>query len=166
MLLKNCYKKVFTGFLFFISLFITSISCDSTEPPTSISLTLKIEDVSCTEAWLQFSSTNIQMPNNISLLINGSVAKTFSLSTQDSLLYIDSLLPNQNYSFQVSSIPQSGWQNPASSNKITATTLDTTSHNFSWQTFTFGEHSSSMLNDVAIIDENNIWTVGDIYLND
>jgi hypothetical protein len=33
MLLKNCYKKVLTGFLFFISLFITSISCDSTEPP-------------------------------------------------------------------------------------------------------------------------------------
>jgi len=32
MLLKNCYKKVLTGFLFFISLFITSISCDSTEP--------------------------------------------------------------------------------------------------------------------------------------
>jgi len=32
MLLKNNYKKVFTGFLFFISLFIISISCDSTEP--------------------------------------------------------------------------------------------------------------------------------------
>lgn len=31
MLLKNCYK-VLTGFLFFISLFIISISCDSTEP--------------------------------------------------------------------------------------------------------------------------------------
>jgi hypothetical protein len=32
MLLKNCYKKVLTGFLFFISLLIISISCDSTEP--------------------------------------------------------------------------------------------------------------------------------------
>lgn len=43
---------------------------------------------------------------------------------------------------------------------------DTTSHNFNWQTWTFGEHSSSVLNDVAIIDENNIWAVGEIYLND
>ena len=43
---------------------------------------------------------------------------------------------------------------------------DTTSHNFSWQTWTFGEHSSSRLNDVAIISENNIWAVGEIYLND
>jgi hypothetical protein len=32
MLLNICYKKVLTGFLFFISLFVISISCDSTEP--------------------------------------------------------------------------------------------------------------------------------------
>ena len=43
---------------------------------------------------------------------------------------------------------------------------DTTSHNFTFQTWTFGEHSSSVLYDVAIIDENNIWSVGEIYLND
>jgi hypothetical protein len=43
---------------------------------------------------------------------------------------------------------------------------DTTSHNFTWQTWTFGEHSSSVLNDVTIIDENNIWAVGEIYMND
>ncbi len=44
--------------------------------------------------------------------------------------------------------------------------MDTTSHNFSWQTFSLGEHSSSILYDVAIIDENNIWAVGEIYMND
>ncbi len=44
--------------------------------------------------------------------------------------------------------------------------MDTTSHNFTWQTFTFGEHSTSTLYDVAIIDENNIWAVGEIYMND
>ena len=41
---------------------------------------------------------------------------------------------------------------------------DTTSHNFSWQTFTFGgEHGSSVLQDVAIINENDIWAVGEIH---
>ena len=44
--------------------------------------------------------------------------------------------------------------------------VDTTSHNFTWQNWTFGEHSSSVIYDVAIIDENNIWAVGEIYLND
>jgi len=43
---------------------------------------------------------------------------------------------------------------------------DTTSHNFSFETFTFGEHSSSSLNDVALINDNNIWAVGEIYMND
>ena len=45
--------------------------------------------------------------------------------------------------------------------------MDTTSHNYTWQTFTFGgDAGSSSLNDVAIIDENNIWAVGEIYFKD
>jgi hypothetical protein len=44
--------------------------------------------------------------------------------------------------------------------------VDTTSHNFTFQTWAFGEHSSSVLYDVAIVDENNIWACGEIYMND
>jgi hypothetical protein len=44
--------------------------------------------------------------------------------------------------------------------------VDTTSHNFIFQTWMFGEHSSSVLHDVAIISENSIYVVGEIYLND
>ena len=45
--------------------------------------------------------------------------------------------------------------------------MDTTSHNFTWQTFTFGGQAGSCtLYDVAIIDENDIWAVGEIYLLD
>jgi hypothetical protein len=44
--------------------------------------------------------------------------------------------------------------------------MDTTSHNFTWQSWEFGECSNSVLYDVAIIDENNIWAVGEIYMRD
>lgn len=44
------------------------------------------------------------------------------------------------------------------------TKADTTSHNFVFQIDTLGEGNSSLLNDVFIIDENNIWAVGEIYL--
>ncbi|GAB6283729.1 MAG: hypothetical protein STSR0008_25320 [Ignavibacterium sp.] len=45
--------------------------------------------------------------------------------------------------------------------------MDTTSHNFSFETWTFGgEAGSSVLYDVAIIDENNIWAVGEIRISD
>ncbi len=168
MLFINSFKKILIGFLFFILLFIISISCDSTEPPSNQSLALKLEDVGCTEAWLQLNTNNIQLPATINLLKNNSVTQTFSLSTKDSLLYIDSLLPKQNYSFQVSSIPHSGGQNLASSNKVPVTTLGTTSHIFTFQTFSIGDAGagSSLLYDVAIINENDIWAVGEIYMND
>jgi hypothetical protein len=43
---------------------------------------------------------------------------------------------------------------------------DTTIHEFSWQTWTFGELGSSHFRDVAIVDENNIWAVGEITVYD
>lgn len=160
-------RLLFVPLSVLISLLI--FSCNTTEPPINQTLSLKLEDVSCTEAWIQFSSTNIQIPNNISLLVNGSIRKTFTLSSQDSLLYIDSLLPNQNYTLQVSSIqPATGGQESSIfSNELSVTTMDTTSHNFTWQTFTFGGTAgSSTLYDVAIINENDIWAVGEIYVAD
>jgi hypothetical protein len=155
LLLVSCFSAL---------LFLFTISCDSNEPPTNTTLSLTLEDVSCTEAWLQLTTNNIQLPATINLLKNNSVTQTFCLSTQDSLLYIDSLLPNQSYKFKV--VLNTANNPQPTTNEVLAQTLDTTSHNFTWQTFEFGQHSSSILYDVAIIDENNIWAVGRIYLND
>jgi hypothetical protein len=41
--------------------------------------------------------------------------------------------------------------------------IDTTSHDFVWQIDTLGDRSS-ILFDVAVIDENNIWAVGEIFI--
>ncbi|HMN50022.1 MAG TPA: glucosyl transferase [Ignavibacteriaceae bacterium] len=147
------------------------ISCNTTEPPGNQTLTIKLEDVSCTEAWIQLTTNNLQLPTTINILKNNTVAQTFSLSTQDTLLYIDSLLPNQTYKFKVvlTNNPQpTSYPQPPTSNEVSVTTMDTTSHNFTWQTFTFGDAGagSSTLYDVAIIDENNIWAVGEIYMLD
>ena len=43
---------------------------------------------------------------------------------------------------------------------------DTTSHNYSWQTFSFGGGGGSILNDVAIINDTLVYAVGAIYLTD
>jgi len=88
-------------------------SCNTTEPPPppngeNPTLTLTLEDVSCTEAWIELTTTNLQLPATIELKqfnpSGDSLSQDFILNTQDSLLYIDSLLPNQNYQYQVSSI--------------------------------------------------------------
>jgi len=160
--------RLFGYFCFALFLLLTSLSCDSSEPlvNSSAKLTLALEDSSCTEFWLRLTSSNIPLPISISLnrtdSQNNSVAQIINLCCNDTLLYIDSLLPKQTYKFKAEA---TNYQLPAS-NELTAATMDTTSHNFSWQSWTFGEHSSSVLYDVAIINENDIWAVGEIYMND
>ncbi len=93
------------GYLF------TLISCNTTEPPPTGkgSAALTLEDVSCTEAWLSLTTTNIQLPTAIDLIQNENIRKTINLTTADTVLYIDSLLPNQTYKFKIS-----GSESPAS----------------------------------------------------
>ncbi len=45
-------------------------------------------------------------------------------------------------------------------------TLDTTSNNFTCQKYYFGSEAFSVLHDVAIVNDSDIWAVGKIYLND
>ncbi len=147
-------------------------SCGTTEPPppppdeTKPTLTLELDDVSCTEAWLQLTTKDLELPAELTLKqynpTGDSVAQVFNLSSLDTILYIDSLLPNQAYNYQA----VLNTDTTIKSEKVTAQTLEPTSHNFTWQTWEFGQHSSSVLYDVAIIDENNIWAVGAIYMND
>ncbi|MDI6767743.1 MAG: hypothetical protein QME52_13055, partial [Bacteroidota bacterium] len=52
------------------------------------------------------------------------------------------------------------------SEPIDVITLDTTSHNFVWQIDTLGDGSSSVLYDVAIINDTLVYAVGEIYKRD
>ena len=150
--------------------------CDTTEPPPppngeKPTLELTLEDMSCIEAWIKLTTTNLQLPATITLKqtnpTGDSLSKDIVFNTQDSLLYIDSLLPNKSYSFIASHSSASGGLSGISSNELSVTTMDTTSHNFTWQMFTFGgEIGSSVLNDVAIINENDIWAVGELWIAD
>jgi hypothetical protein len=162
-------KTIIIFLLFVISL--CFISCDTNEPPLppdeeKPTLELKLEDASCTEAWITLTTINLQLPTTVTFKQFNSTGDTISqilnLNTQDSLLYIDSLLPKQTYTFIASHSGLSGF----SSNELNVTTLDTTSHDFTFQSWTFGTIGSSTLYDVAIINENNIWAVGEILVAD
>jgi hypothetical protein len=147
-----------------IALFmLLNLGCKKSPTEPNGTATLIIEDVSCTEAWVKITSSNYQTPNTLTLFVNDKADQSITLVSNDTVLYVDSLLPNKSYTFKSQLITNNS---KLITSEAQATTLDTTSHNFTWQTFTFGEHSSSVLYDVAIIDENNIWAVGEIYMND
>ncbi|GMU96975.1 MAG: hypothetical protein AMXMBFR50_24900 [Ignavibacterium album] len=138
----------------------------STEPKLEALLKLELEDASCTEAWIKLSTANFQFPATINLLKDGNVAQTISLwRDTDTVLYVDSLLPSQTYRFKTI-VQSSKQQINTSSNELMVTTMDTTSHEFTWQSWEFGTTGSSTLYDVAIINENDIWAVGEINIAD
>ncbi|NUM62855.1 MAG: glucosyl transferase [Ignavibacteriaceae bacterium] len=151
-------------------LLLNIVACNTTDPPPDSekpTLKLKLEDVSCIEAWIRLTTTNLQLPATVIIKQYNSTGDTLShisiLDTQDSLLYIDSLLPNQTYKFHTTI--QSYNQAEVKSNELSVTTMDTTSHNFTFETFTFGGTAgSSVLYDVAIINDNYIIAVGNVFL--
>jgi len=164
--------KLLFKLLALVSITVWILSCDSNEPlippETKPTFTLELDDASCIEAWLQLTTKDLTLPAELTLKqynqAGDSVTQTFSLSTKDSLLYIDSLLPNQTYKFKVVANTTSNSQ--PTTNEVELTTMDTTSHNFSFQSWTFGTVGSSTLYDVSIINENNIWAVGEIMIAD
>lgn len=156
---KVCNMKMKILFYFFLlPLSFILVSCDTNEPPSE-SLSLIFEDASCTEVWLKL---NGGAEGNYILKRDGKQIEQISISGTDNIIYDDSLQPSTTYNYQLTSI-----RNQASSNQVSVVTMDTTSHDFTWETFTFGgQGGSSTLYDVAIIDENNIWAVGEIYTAD
>lgn len=140
-----------------------TINCSPTEPINSLTLSV---DVSCTEAWLNIKAGNVSLPKKLEITRNGETALNITLSANDTTIYNDGLLPNKNYTYQA---VLSNNQNSVSSNRVSVITLDTTSHNFSWQLFTLGDISTgspSELRDVVIVNDTLAYAVGEIYVND
>ncbi|MHB2227389.1 glucosyl transferase [Calditrichota bacterium LG24] len=157
-------RKIISFVFCLFSFVLILSSCKrSTEPIYNPqNLQLKVLDVSCTEAWLGLQAKSDYLNKTLKLFKDDKLILEKPLTTEDSLLYVDGLWPNTGYAFKAAVYDSNKLltRSPA----VTATTMDTTSHNFEWQTFEFGgEGGSSSFYDVAIIDENDIWAVGEIY---
>jgi hypothetical protein len=130
------------------------------EPPKAVSL--RLVDVSCTEAFIKVSAADSVLPLNISLRKDDSTIANFTLTKPDTVIIDTTLQPNNTYIYQTTEVIN-GKEEKSDTLQVKA--LNITSDNFTWQTYTFGDPNfgSSLLRDVAVIDENNIFAVGEIY---
>ena len=162
-------KQLLFLLLFTSALSITFLSSCSTptDPKLLPTLTLTVNGVNSTEVFIKLSTNNVTLPASVSLSRNNKQINSFTLVTADTTIVDEGLSPNQSYTYQAT-IQSSNHTAAVKSEAVIATTMDTTSHNFTWQMFTFGDAGagSSTLYDVAMINENNIWAVGAIYLKD
>jgi hypothetical protein len=130
--------------------------------PPQPSIFISEEDVGVTEVWLKIATQHIILPSSVIVKRNGATLFTFTLTTSDTVIADTTVQPKQSYTY--TAIVQNN-----TSSQLQLTTMDTTSHNFTWQTFTFGGGSgtgSSILYDVAIVNDTLAYAVGEIYVLD
>jgi hypothetical protein len=149
-------------FLFPFSLLLFT-SCPEPTPPDH-GLSLEAVDIVCTEATFKVSagidSTSIW---ECGLYRDDSLVISQSISGGSGYLRDTGLKPNASYNYHIGYLKEGKAKDR--SQVVNITTLDTTSHDFTWTVETLGDYGS-YLNDVAIVDENNIWVVGYITLGD
>jgi hypothetical protein len=148
-------------------------SCNTTEPPPpppppppepGPTIALEAVDAGVTEAWLRLSIPDTVLARDIALWRDSQLVLSSSLTTSDTVLLDEGLIPNHTYTYKAYRIEDTTFVD--TSDAVALTTMDTTSHTFVFDIDTLGGASSSVLLDVAIIDESNIWAVGEVYVYD
>jgi hypothetical protein len=139
-----------------------SFSCKEQPPePGSASPLLAVEDASCTEVWLHVLFADGIPYHQVILTRDGKPILSSTVRATDTLIADEGLLPSHTYSYDVTVTGMFGQHA-----SVQARTMDTTSHDFTWQTDALGDGNSSSLYDVAIINDTLAYAVGEIYKRD
>ena len=139
-----------------------------TGPHITSNIQLSTDYVTCTEVWLKvaFSGQRTAISNSeFKITRDGDTVLTGTLAGTDTVVIDTTTQPERTYTYKAFYLSNS--QVSDTSLPLQVTTLDTTSNNFTWQTYTFGGNAgSAVFNDVAIINDTDIWAVGDVPLKD
>jgi hypothetical protein len=146
-----------------LGILLMPVACtdEGTPPADGPLLSLRALDASCTEVWLEVRLAAGVSPRTISLLRDSLPILTTTLRSTDTLVVDERLSPNRRYTYTLTQ-PGGLYTSPVSATMVT---MDTTSHEFTWQVDTLGVTASS-LNDVVIVNDTLAYAVGEIYLRD
>ena len=168
-------KRAIAGVLV-ISLGLLLKSCDTTEPPppppdgdnieNTITLTTLWQDLN--KVAVNFTRSQIDTTGTFTYKLkrkNPAGNETeflFTLLGMDTTFIDENLTKGTYYSYKVEADEQQG-KTKDTSRTLLVTTLDTTSHEITWQIDTLGQ-PGNFLYDVWGLDENNVYAVGYVEL--
>lgn len=150
-----------------VLLLFIGLACKENPPeprPYAQSITLSAEDIGVTEAWLKVHFVDTSQSHSFVLKRDSTVVFHGSSLGIDTIVFSDSLLPSHPYSYRA--YRPSGTTLVDSSELVSITTMDTTSHAFTWQIDTLGDGNGSNLQDVTIVNDTLIYAVGEVYYKD
>ncbi|MBI5214358.1 MAG: hypothetical protein HY960_01255 [Ignavibacteriae bacterium] len=150
-----------------ISLF--SLACEEEElkiiiPPHVPTIAITVDDVGVTEAWLKIGSIDSTTLGNIMVKHDTTVVLTANVTARETIVVSEQLLPNKHYTFKTYKLDNTTLID--SSLPLNLTTIDTTSHDFTWTFDTLGDGNASILHDVCIVNDTLAYAVGDIEILD
>lgn len=134
------------------------IRCPEEVDPT-YSIFLSVEETSCQSISLHLTIPKVSDSQRFMIKRNGMEITRGTIIEEDTLISDDSLSVNTPYRYRA--YIMSGNSVKDSSEEIATMTMDTTSSDFVWDIDTIGVNISDFY-DVSIINENNIWAVGEI----
>jgi len=140
-----------------VGLTLTSCPTQPTTPPEPATLTE--EYTTSTEVWLRVSVLDSTDHAGLRVYRDDSLLVNFPVAPVDTVVIDGGLQPNTTHAYHTVRLQDNDERSP--SEPLNVTTLPTTSHNFTWTIDTLGNYGS-YLNDVVIVDEDNIWAVGNI----
>ncbi|MBI5021425.1 MAG: hypothetical protein HZB59_08320 [Ignavibacteriales bacterium] len=157
---------------------LAAFSCKETPPePGNGTVTngmLTVEDVGVTDAVLRLrlpgglmnrtitlKRQNTKQQNDTATIYNSR--PTTNHSPIDTLIIDERLLPKQSYRY---TLTVENFFHIKERSYADIITMDTTNHNFTWQIDTLGDGNSSVLYDVAIVNDTCIIAVGEINIQD
>jgi len=120
-----------------------------------------LEYTTCTEAWLRVSVLDSTDHAGLRVYRDDSLVVNYPGVSADTVVIDTGLKPNTSYNYSTVRVTNGHEESPR--DLLPITTLPLTTNNFIWTADTLGNWQySTVLNDVAIIDQDNIWAVGDI----
>ena len=173
--------RLFGFFICAFLLLVASLSCDSTEPPAIVpppdiikdTITVSIESFTHRSVTLRVLSTVHSLQSSIKVLRSFNNTETiiaeYPLEVIDTTITDDDngigLMLDTTYTYFAIRVDSLG-EEKDTSNIVTQKTLAPTSHNYTWQEYTFGDAGyPNTLYDVWGTDENNVWVVGGMEIN-
>jgi hypothetical protein len=155
--MKKHSQIILLGFC--ICALLLNLNCKKDNPitPPDNTFALTVDDASCTEVYLSLKIGAAITSRTVILKRDTITLFTKTIEATETTITDTSLLPGHTYIYTASLL------NSSTASSSTAWTMDTTSHNIVWDTPVLLGDASSVLNDVAIINDTCIWAVGEIY---
>ena len=133
-------------------------------PPPAAVVELTAVDTGLVDAQVRLKISNVETPYSVAIVRDGQTIFSSLQSLTDTTVLDTALMPRHTYIYKAYAIANGTAKD--SSAPLFLMTLDTTSHEISWQRYYFGDGSSSILKDVCIINDTCVYAVGEIWRKD